>query len=127
MQCIYFVPLTHTRHWISKYSELKIPLPPMEIQQKIVKILDQFEELEKELKMKIDQYEYYRNLLLNFKNINENDKLVPLPVEFYENLKTQNRSIKQNSSEKEDEIISFNFSEDVLKGKKQFKVELPPK
>ena len=79
--------------------------------------------------MRKEQYEYYRNRLLNFKNINENNELTPtpLPVEFYENLETQNRSIKQNSNEKKDEITSFNFSEDVLKGKKQIKVELPTK
>ena len=56
-------------------ENFKIPLPPIEIQREIAKILDQFEklekELEKELKMRMDQYEYYRNLLLNFKNINE--------------------------------------------------------
>lgn len=118
-------------------NELEIPVPSLEVQKSIAETLDQFDELctsltngiPAEISMRKEQYEYYRNLLLNFKNINEDDELIPPPlsVEFYENLKTQNRSIKQNSSEKENEIISFNFSEDVLKGKKQIKVELPPK
>lgn len=60
-------------------ENFKIPLPPMEIQQKIVKILDQFEELEKELekelKMRMDQYEYYRNTLLSFDDSVEKKKL----------------------------------------------------
>ncbi|MGL2482567.1 restriction endonuclease subunit S, partial [Helicobacter pylori] len=32
----------HARHWISRYSQLEVPIPPLEIQQEIVKILDQF-------------------------------------------------------------------------------------
>lgn len=56
-----------------------IPLPPLTIQTEIAKILDQFEELEKELekelKMRIDQYEYYRNMLLSFDDNVEKKKL----------------------------------------------------
>lgn len=56
-----------------------IPLPPLTIQTEIAKILDQFEELEKELekelKMRIDQYEYYRNMLLSFDDSVEMKKL----------------------------------------------------
>lgn len=122
---------------INKLSNILIALPSIEVQKSIAETLDQFDELctsltngiPAEIAMRKEQYEYYRNRLLNFKNINENNELTPtpLPVEFYENLETQNRSIKQNSNEKKDEITSFNFSEDVLKGKKQIKVELPTK
>lgn len=35
----------HTRQWISKYSQFKIPLPPLPIQEEIVRILDTFTEL----------------------------------------------------------------------------------
>lgn len=35
----------HTRQWISKYSLFKIPLPPLPIQEEIVRILDTFTEL----------------------------------------------------------------------------------
>jgi type I restriction enzyme S subunit len=46
--------------------EIKIPLPPIEIQKKIVDILDKFTELETELELRKKQYEYYRNKLLTF-------------------------------------------------------------
>ncbi len=46
---------------------LTIPIPPLEIQQEIVKILDAFTELNTELKARKKQYEYYREKLLTFK------------------------------------------------------------
>ena len=49
---------------------IKIPLPPLLIQEKIVYILDIFialqDELQDELQARITQYEYYRNSLLTF-------------------------------------------------------------
>lgn len=50
----------HKRLWISIYSEMKIPLPPLPVQQEIVRILDNFTELTVRKK----QYEYYRDELL---------------------------------------------------------------
>ena len=62
----------HTRQWISKYSEIQIPIPPLEIQNKIVEILDNFSnyetELETELETRTKQYNYYLNKLLDFSN-----------------------------------------------------------
>lgn len=70
MQCIGFVPGEHTRYWISKYSRFTIPIPPIEVQDEIAKILDRFAdyaaELQAELQARKEQYEYYRNLLLTF-------------------------------------------------------------
>lgn len=47
-----------------------IPVPPLPVQEEIVKILDRFAvytaELQAELQARKEQYEYYRNLLLNF-------------------------------------------------------------
>ncbi|WQU88967.1 restriction endonuclease subunit S [Helicobacter pylori] len=65
----------HARHWISRYSQLEVPIPPLEIQQEIVKILDQFSALTTDLQAGIPaeiearkkQYEYYREKLLAFK------------------------------------------------------------
>ncbi|GAA7931608.1 restriction endonuclease subunit S [Helicobacter pylori] len=51
---------------------LTIPIPPLEIQQEIVKILDAFTELNTELKARKKQYEYYQNMLLDFKDTNQN-------------------------------------------------------
>lgn len=60
----------HKRLWISIYSELKVPVPPLEVQHEIVRILDNFSqltaELTAELKARKKQYEYYRDLLLTF-------------------------------------------------------------
>ena len=68
MQCIKFQATEHTRYWISKYSQFEIPLPPLEIQKKIVECLDKFSalaaELQAELQKRRTQYEYYRTRLL---------------------------------------------------------------
>ena len=50
-------------------AKFRIPVPPMEIQEEIVQILDSFAELEAELEAELDnrieQYRYFRNRLLN--------------------------------------------------------------
>lgn len=77
MKCIKYQTLEHSRQWISKYSQIEIPLPPIEVQTEIVRILDKFTsleaELEAELKAELDcrkrQYEYYRDKLLSFDNV----------------------------------------------------------
>lgn len=54
-------------------SKIKIPIPPLPVQQKIAEILDNFceleKELEKELLLRKKQYEYYRDNLLSFNEI----------------------------------------------------------
>lgn len=58
-------------------EDFKIPIPPIEVQHEIVRILDEYfarnEELIKELYAEIDlrkkQYEYYRDNLLSFKEL----------------------------------------------------------
>ena len=47
-------------------EDFKIPVPPLEIQREIVRILDNFTELTAELTARKKQYEYYRNRLLAF-------------------------------------------------------------
>lgn len=51
-------------------EKFKIPIPPLEIQQEIVDILDKFTQLEAELEAELEarkkQYEHYRNQLLTF-------------------------------------------------------------
>lgn len=46
--------------------DLQIPLPPIEVQREIVRILDNFAELTAELTARKKQYEYYRDTLLTF-------------------------------------------------------------
>lgn len=52
----------------SNLKKLLIPIPPLETQQKIVKILDKFTKLEAELALRKRQYRYYRDFLLDFDN-----------------------------------------------------------
>lgn len=61
----------------SDLQNIEIPVPPIEIQNEIVKILDTFAQLEAELEAELEardkQYQYYRNKLLDFDN---NQKLL---------------------------------------------------
>ncbi|MEL3908279.1 MAG: restriction endonuclease subunit S [Treponemataceae bacterium] len=64
----------HRRMWITKYSQIKIPLPSPAVQKYIVSILDKFDTLindisaglPKEIELRQKQYEYYRERLLDF-------------------------------------------------------------
>ncbi len=60
------VPHVH----ISSIENFLIPIPPLKVQEEIVRILDKFTTLEAELKAELKarqkQYEYYRDNLLNF-------------------------------------------------------------
>jgi len=54
----------------SEVLDIQIPIPPLHVQEEIVRILDTFTELTAELKAELTarkkQYEYYRNKLLTF-------------------------------------------------------------
>lgn len=47
-------------------EKFMIPVPPIEVQEEIVRILDSFSDYAAELQARKQQYEYYRNLLLTF-------------------------------------------------------------
>ena len=77
MKNIQYTPVDHTRQWIEKYSKFKIPLPPLPVQEEIVRILDKLTELTAELTAELtveltarkQQYEYYRDrLFANYKS-----------------------------------------------------------
>lgn len=63
----------YNRHW-TIVKDMMVPLPPLPVQEEIVRILDKFTALEAELEEKLEaelearkkQYEYYRDLLLTF-------------------------------------------------------------
>ena len=63
------VPHVH----ISSIENMKLPVPPLEVQREIVRILDSFTlltaELTAELKARKKQYEFYRDKLLTFDNV----------------------------------------------------------
>lgn len=46
MQMIAYTPQDHARQWIGTYSKFLIPVPPLEVQRQIVKVLDTFTTLE---------------------------------------------------------------------------------
>ncbi|GAA8625262.1 restriction endonuclease subunit S [Helicobacter pylori] len=72
---------------MTAFKKYKFPIPPLEIQQEIVKILDAFTELNTELntelKARKKQYEYYQNMLLDFKGINQNHKDAKMSAKTY--------------------------------------------
>lgn len=67
-------------------NKVKIPVPPLEVQNEIVRILDTFTshtaelqtELQAELQARKEQYEYYRNKLLTFNKYTQRKKLSSL-------------------------------------------------
>ncbi len=95
-----------------------IPIPPLEIQQEIVKILDAFTELNTELntelKARKKQYEYYQNMLLDFKDIKQSHKDAKMSAKPYpKRLKTLLQTLAPKGVEfrKLGEVIN------ILKGK----------
>ncbi|OOQ34136.1 restriction endonuclease subunit S, partial [Helicobacter pylori] len=97
---------------------LTIPIPPLEIQQEIVKILDAFTELNTELNAELNarkkQYEYYQNMLLDFKDINQSHKDAKMSAKTYpKRLKTLLHTLAPKGVEfrKLGEVIN------ILKGK----------
>ena len=69
---ITYKPDQHGRQWIGTYSKFLIPIPPLEIQEKIVQTLDKFTdyvtELTSELISRKKQYSFYRDKLLSFED-----------------------------------------------------------
>lgn len=55
IQNINYVPKEHSRKWIKTFSQFEIPLPAIEIQNEIVKVLDKFGDLEAELEVKLEE------------------------------------------------------------------------
>ena len=83
LQTVNFVPFLtggdRAKLTKAKLLEIPIPLPPLSVQQEIVRILDKFTQLEAELEAELDcrlqQYEYYRNKLLAFNEIRQGTKV----------------------------------------------------
>ena len=83
--CYYFIKTLniditdHKRMWISKISNIEIPIPSIKTQEKIVKILDSYtkyitelqEKLKIELQSRNKQYNYYRDMLLSEDYLNK--------------------------------------------------------
>jgi type I restriction enzyme S subunit len=67
------------RFEFERWNKIEIPVPPLEIQEKIVEILDTFTQLEAELETELQarrqQYQYYRDSLLHFDKVGGYNKL----------------------------------------------------
>ncbi|GAA8528652.1 restriction endonuclease subunit S [Helicobacter pylori] len=103
---------------MTAFKKYKFPIPPLEIQQEIVKILDAFTELNTELntelKARKKQYEYYQNMLLDFKDIHLNHQDAKMSTKTYpKRLKTLLQTLAPKGVEfrKLGEVIN------ILKGK----------
>ena len=78
MKCVSGTTITHLSP--SKLAKIKLPVPPMEVQREIVRILDSFTSLTEELMAKLTeeltarkkQYEFYRDFLLSFDELDKN-------------------------------------------------------
>lgn len=57
---------------VSDIAKVKLPVPPMEVQREIVHILDSFTLLTAELTARKKQYEFYRDFLLSFDELDKN-------------------------------------------------------
>jgi type I restriction enzyme S subunit len=84
-------------------EKIKIPIPPLPIQQEIVKILDTFTTLEAELEARKKQYEYYRDELLTFEGNVEWKELQQL-AEFSQGIQVD---ISKQILEKQDNFVRF--------------------
>lgn len=83
-------------------ADIEIPIPPIQVQQEIVRILDKFTELEAELQSELaarkKQYEYYRMKLLTF---DEDMSTVMFP-EISDNFDRKRKPITGNQREQGD-------------------------
>ena len=78
MKCVSGTTITHLSP--SKLAKIKLPVPPMEVQREIARIMDSFTSLTEELMAKLTeeltarkkQYEFYRDFLLSFDELDKN-------------------------------------------------------
>ena len=64
MMCVHGTTIMHLHP--KELAAIHIPIPPLAVQEEIVRILDKFTELEAELEARKKQYEWYRDRLLSF-------------------------------------------------------------
>ncbi|WP_187946875.1 restriction endonuclease subunit S [Helicobacter pylori] len=103
-------------------QQITISIPPLEIQQEIVKILDAFTELNTELntelKARKKQYQYYQNMLLDFKDTKQSHKDANISAKTYpKRLKTLLQTLAPKGVEfrKLGEIGEFTRGNGLLK------------
>ncbi len=109
---------------MTAFKKYKFPIPPLEIQQEIVKILDAFTELNTELntelKARKKQYQYYQNMLLDFNDINQNHKDAKMSANYPKYLKT----LLQTLAPKGVEFRKLGEVCEIIRGKRVTKKEI---
>ncbi|WP_100977460.1 restriction endonuclease subunit S [Helicobacter pylori] len=107
---------------MTAFKKYKFPIPPLEIQQEIVKILDAFTELNTELntelKARKKQYQYYQNMLLDFNGIHSNPKDAKMSAKTYpKRLKTLLQTLAPKGVEfrKLGEVCDFQKGKSITK------------
>ncbi|WP_154465860.1 restriction endonuclease subunit S [Helicobacter pylori] len=106
---------------MTAFKKYKFPIPPLEIQQEIVKILDAFTELNTELKVRKKQYEYYQNMLLDFKDANQNHKDAEMSAKTYPK---RLKSLLQTLAPKGVEFRKLGEVCEIIRGKRVTKKEI---
>ncbi|GAA8680939.1 restriction endonuclease subunit S [Helicobacter pylori] len=112
---------------MTAFKKYKFPIPPLEIQQEIVKILDAFTELNTELntelKARKKQYQYYQNMLLDFKDIhlNHNHKDAKMSAKTYPK---RLKSLLQTLAHKGVEFRKLGEVCEIIRGKRVTKKEI---
>ncbi|GAA6984537.1 restriction endonuclease subunit S [Helicobacter pylori] len=106
---------------MTAFKKYKFPIPPLEIQQEIVKILDAFTELNTELKARKKQYQYYQNMLLDFKDINSNHKDAKMSAKTYPK---RLKSLLQTLAPKGVEFRKLGEVCEIIRGKRVTKKEI---
>ena len=95
-----------------KMEQVVIPLPPLPVQQEIVRILDNFTELTAELTAELTsrrkQYEYYRDLLLTF-----GDEVPRVAIDDLFNIRNGYTPSKSNKEYWENGVIPWFRMEDI--------------
>jgi type I restriction enzyme S subunit len=107
MQSIAYQPRDHARQWISTYSAFKIPVPPVEVQREVVRLLDSYVGLEAELESTLEseiearqvQHDHYRRLILGLSEPSyEGEKVVLSTLVDFTNGKAHERLVVRDGS-----------------------------
>ena len=92
-----------------EFTKFKIPVPPIEVQSEVVRILDNFTELGAELELELEvrkkQYEYYRNILLDFEDTEKICDILHMHIHSIKTYKLEDLADFKNGIGHEKEIV----------------------
>ena len=123
MQNIHFKFDEHKRYWISEYSKIKIPLPPLEIQHQIVAELDGYQKIVSAAKQVVENWKPQIEIDSSWERVSLNEvcdivsKLIDPQEEQYQtllhvggaNIESFSGSLHDLKTAKEEQLISAKF------------------